>query len=240
MQPLVAQICSAVRLLHELGIVHRDISIENILLTRDERGEEHVRLIDFGMSVLSRECCGGVRCKASYQAPEEHWQGEWDGFLSDAFGVGVVIFVMAVHDYPWESTKAWECERFEYVQARGFHSFLRKRKLRLGNGEVLKDVLSSRLAGLLSGLLMLHPDSRATLGESCWEASLRSSVWERRWLTSSLALPTENHNRLKPDLHESVSADDGAELPTVCGFSVDSSKGLCSPLSEPTSSVQGG
>lgn len=201
MQPLVVQICSAVRWLHELGLVHRDISVENILVDTDASGNQHVKLIDFGMSVLSRSCSGGVRCKASYQAPEEsECERAWDGFMADTFAVGVTIFVMAAHDYPWASTRAFECQRFQYVQTAGFCRFLKKRKLRSGNGEVLMDVFSNRLIKLLEGLLEMSPEKRLTLGESCWandcEADAeRASVWQQRWLTSSLLKPSKSPAR---------------------------------------------
>lgn len=42
------QVVSAIAHLHEIGIVHRDIKLENIICTR--RGTREVKLVDFGFS----------------------------------------------------------------------------------------------------------------------------------------------------------------------------------------------
>lgn len=53
-----------------------------------------VKLVDFGMASLSREC-RGVCGKRSYVAPEQYLNGEHDGFLSDSFALGVCLFSLA-------------------------------------------------------------------------------------------------------------------------------------------------
>ena len=103
MLPIVGQIFTAVCWLHDLGVAHRDLSLENILLT-DNGGSMQVKLIDFGMSTTQRVCKRELRGKQSYQAPEMHGP-EYDAFLADEFALGVVLFAMAVQDYPWTSTK---------------------------------------------------------------------------------------------------------------------------------------
>jgi len=184
MLPLVAQIFSGVRCLHDIGIAHRDLSLENILLTRSGNdGELTVKIIDFGMATIVRQCRREVRGKQSYQAPEMHNDDHYDAFLSDTFAIGVVLFAMAAQDYPWISTKRNTCQLFEYVSMFGFRRFLDKRKLRKGNGEHLRDVFSEPLVELLEGLLQIEPAKRFTLGESCWHAKGLTSVWDCKWIS---------------------------------------------------------
>lgn len=45
---LVRQLLSTVAYLHEIGVVHRDIKLENILLKKTNRNQYVVKLIDFG------------------------------------------------------------------------------------------------------------------------------------------------------------------------------------------------
>lgn len=209
MRPLVVQMFTAVQLIHSLGIAHRDLSLENILLTRDERGELLVKVIDFGMGTLTRVVAKEIRGKQSYQAPEMHLDEEYDGFLTDAFALGVVVFAMSVQDYPWISTKRNTCQLFEYVSTYGLIKLLERRKLRKGKGEHLVEVLTKGLTEMLVALLAVKSQDRAALGEPCWaqahegrspsrdvmsarksgKLSLRMSVWDMEWLSGQGGRP---------------------------------------------------
>jgi hypothetical protein len=191
MRPLAVQMFSAVRWLHEMGIAHRDLSLENILLTQNPDGTNSIKLIDFGMSTLKRTCKKEVRGKQSYQAPEMHLQDEYDAFLIDEFALGVVLYAMGAQDYPWTSTKRHTCKLFEYVYTYDLRKFLTKRKLRKGAGESLAEVFSADFMDLLEGLLETHPKKRSCLGETCFQTgnsalfgstAQRHSVWDLRWL----------------------------------------------------------
>lgn len=186
MMPLVVQVFTGVRWIHAIGISHRDLSLENILLTRDDAGKLQVKIIDFGMGTLKRWCTKEVRGKQSYQAPEMHGDEEYDAFLTDTFALGVVVFAMAVQDYPWISTKKGSCQLYEYVKAFGFLKLLERRKLRKGSGERLIEVLSEPMTQMLGGLLQVNAQDRAVLGEPCWEES-RQNVWDMAWLRGQRA-----------------------------------------------------
>jgi len=184
MLPIVTQVFEAVRWLHDLGIAHRDLSLENIMLTDGDGGRLNVKIIDFGMATLSQSVSNEIRGKRTYQAPESHGAVPIDTFLADGFALGVVLFSMAVQDYPWTCTKRGACQLFEYVTMFGLRRFLEKRKLRKGNGEHLAEVFSPALAELLEALLQVRPESRASLGEACFAgpAGPRRSAWDLPWL----------------------------------------------------------
>lgn len=182
MPPITHQMFTAVRWLHELGIAHRDLSLENILLTTTPTGELQLKLIDFGMATLTRHVTQEVRGKQSYQAPEMHEEAEFDCFLADEFAIGVVLFAMAAQDYPWTGTAKGSCQLFEYVSMFGLKRFLEKRKLRKGNGEHLIDVFTPQLTQMLEGLLEVQPRNRATFGETTFRGQDgHRSVWDMPW-----------------------------------------------------------
>lgn len=179
-RPLARQMLEGVQQLHEYSIIHRDLSLENILMAKSDDDSLHIRIIDFSMASTSRRFRNCVRGKASYQAPELHTDQEYDGMLSDAFSLGVTIYAVLLKDYPWLSTRPGGCKCFEYVRKHGFRSYLAKRKLRNSTGRVA-EFLSEPLTQLLEGLLALDPAERLTLGEAQWGGS-RRSVWDMPWL----------------------------------------------------------
>jgi len=184
-RPVARQSASAVAWLHNLGIAHRDLSLENILIDSREQGGPRIKLIDFGMGTLSRFITGEVRGKQSYQAPEQHVETvAYDAYLCDTFAMGVILFCLATQDYPWQSTISGECQLFSFVSTRGLRAFLNRRKHRKCKSKLV-DVLSEPLMKLLEGMVEFAPDSRLTLGEQCFnEAGVagRSSVLDMAWM----------------------------------------------------------
>mmetsp|Transcript_134065 Transcript_134065/g.388022 ORF Transcript_134065/g.388022 Transcript_134065/m.388022 type:complete len:411 (-) Transcript_134065:362-1594(-) len=181
MQPIVWQLVDAVRWLHDLGIAHRDISLENTLLTKSGAGMR-VKLIDFGMATVKRWVRNEVRGKGTYQAPEMHACGVVDTFLLDSFSVGVVLFAMATQDYPWSRTTPYSCPLFQCAATFGVRQFISGRHLRTGDGELLGEVLSTDFLDILDALLKFRPKKRACLGEACFRDEVgkrsRLSVWD--------------------------------------------------------------
>jgi len=189
-RPLVKQICFAVKFVHSAGIAHRDLSLENILLTRTSGDQLQIKLIDFGQGSLGR-FHKKVWGKQLYQAPEMHLDTKaYDAFLTDTFAIGVVVFSMSVRDYPWTSTKRGGCQHYEFYRANGFADLLGKRKLRPRTGTAplyLSEVMSKPLVDLLGAMLALEPSVRATCGEPCYQEAgeSRRSVWDMEWLSHS-------------------------------------------------------
>jgi serine/threonine protein kinase len=181
-RPYARQMVRALQQLHDLNIVHRDVSLENMLMAQnEENGEMEVKIIDFGMASTERYFKDSVRGKVSFHAPEVHTDQECDAFLSDAFAVGVSLYAALCKDYPWLSTRPGGCKCFDFFQKYGFRKYIQKRKLRVSNKPV-GDVISSSLVDLLSGLLAIDPAKRLTLGEAAWNGSGRRSVWDEPWL----------------------------------------------------------
>lgn len=164
-RPLMRAVFEVVSQVHAAGIAHGDLSLENVLLAKEETDPElaDIRLIDFGACTGPRAV--GARGKPSYQAPEVHDGQEYDAMAADSFSLGVMVFTLAVGNYPWRSTRPHACPCFKFVTERGLAAYLARRKIRCGDEAdaqilTLASLLSPALVSLLSGLLALDPRAR--------------------------------------------------------------------------------
>ena len=90
------QSLKALGYLHRHRIVHRDVSPDNLMLTRDVDGHPLVKLIDLGIA-KTLESQGGLTTtgvflgKPRYGSPERFGGGAWDA-RSDLYSFGVVLY----------------------------------------------------------------------------------------------------------------------------------------------------
>lgn len=86
---LLRQCCRAVAAIHDLGLVHRDLSPDNILLVAGAGGRDEVRVRGLGMQRLAGTPVGW----ALYVAPETV-AGIDGGTASDQYALGCVAYEM--------------------------------------------------------------------------------------------------------------------------------------------------
>lgn len=101
--------------LHSMGLIHRDVSPENIMLSQDHHGKLLVKVIDFGIAKQLAEGEGGQGLtqtgmflgKLKYASPEQA------GFLkenehldprSDLYSFGIVMYEMLAGRAPFQAT----------------------------------------------------------------------------------------------------------------------------------------
>lgn len=101
------QILKALTELHTLGIVHRDVKAENILLLNDDESDIQVKLCDFGMARLHhqdnlpRDDSGDGEISPSTSGllfgtntPPEGFHGNHIGPATDIFSLGVTLYLL--------------------------------------------------------------------------------------------------------------------------------------------------
>src|SRR5580692_5146792 len=112
---IVTQAARALGVAHQLGVVHRDIKPGNILLTKDEQGQEMAKVLDFGIAKLREAADGDGKSSGMtmtgmlvgtplYMSPEQFMGkkgGEIDG-RTDIYSLGVVLYQMVTGQAPFD------------------------------------------------------------------------------------------------------------------------------------------
>ena len=93
------QILQGVAYCHARKLVHRDIKLENLLLTGDR---QFVKIADFGLAKnVSEDSAKTVIGTVKYVAPEMLAGGEYDGFKTDIWSCGVCLYCMTECRFPF-------------------------------------------------------------------------------------------------------------------------------------------
>lgn len=137
-------IASALIYLHANNIVHRDLKIENIMIS----DSSEIKIIDFGLSNIydSRKqlhtFCGSLY----FAAPELLKANPYTGPEVDVWSFGVVLFVLVCGKVPFDDE----------------NSSVLHEKIKQGKVEYPQH-LSIEVISLLSKMLVVDPKRRATL-----------------------------------------------------------------------------
>lgn len=102
---LAAQVASALAEAHELGVIHRDLKPDNILLCT-EGGELQTRLTDFGIARIlnlpSLTTANAVVGTPHYMAPEA-FHGTTPSAATDVYALGVLLYELVSGQPPYRS-----------------------------------------------------------------------------------------------------------------------------------------
>ncbi|KAF8542088.1 hypothetical protein BDD12DRAFT_729996 [Trichophaea hybrida] len=158
------QIASALDYCHRNSIVHRDLKIENILISKT--GD--IKIIDFGLSNLfSPRAQLKTFCGSLYFAAPELLQAKiYTGPEVDVWSFGIVLYVLVCGKVP-----------FDDQNMPALHA-----KIKRGQVEY-PQWLSNDCRNLLSRMLVTDPRNRASLQE----------IMTHPWLLKGYSGPPENH-----------------------------------------------
>ncbi|XP_067932439.1 NUAK family SNF1-like kinase 1 [Watersipora subatra] len=141
---LFRQIVSAVHYLHENGVVHRDLKLENILLDRHGM----IKLADFGLSntwqhnKLLKTYCGSPL----YASPEIVNGRPYYGPEVDCWSLGVLLYTLVYGAMPFDGTDLY------------------KLREQISTGDYFKrPSKQSDASGLIARLLTVNPARRANI-----------------------------------------------------------------------------
>ncbi len=140
------QLINGVDYIHSLGVAHRDLKPENLLLTEDKI----LKIIDFGLShEFNGEDFLKTKCGSpSYAAPEIIKGFPYDGFKTDIWCCGIILYAMVCGYLPFE----------------GENNKILFKSIVECNPEI-PDYLNEDTQDLISAILKPDPDDRITIDE---------------------------------------------------------------------------
>lgn len=111
----VSEICGGLKYLHGQNIIHKDLTPENIFLTKSHQ----IKIGDFGLSTThelalkrSRTSCGIISGTQLYLAPEM-LNGGIISFKSDMYAFGIILFEMCHRPF---TTSMEKCKILEKLK----------------------------------------------------------------------------------------------------------------------------
>jgi len=103
---ILEQMGAALSRAHDLGVVHRDLKSDNILLTTRGGRKDFVKILDFGLAALAHDPRlapkGAVFGTPEYMSPEQA-RGEQAGPQSDLYALGILFFEMLTGQLPFRA-----------------------------------------------------------------------------------------------------------------------------------------
>ena len=170
---------AGVRHLHSVGIAHRDLKLENVLLGGPEQSTP--KICDFGLAHIYQRTADGLSFEnvsltqwcgsRSYCPPEIMARMPYEGFRADLWSLAVALFAMVSGFFPVEEAtqRDWRFSRLAVLQLRGpagesttacIYGFYSR-----------PCPLSPALIELLDAMLMVQPGRRMPLDDvatSAW------------------------------------------------------------------------
>jgi serine/threonine protein kinase len=200
-RPIFGELASGVAHCHANGVAHRDIKLENVLLSADG----HVKLADFGLAGIFRlnpadpvrllqDRCGSK----AYVSPEivESRTAPYSGPAADVWSAGVCLFAMLSNFFPFDvacPVRDWRVPLVLEAQARGESTCLKLYALARRTCP-----FTPELVELLDSMLAFDPAKRVSL----------DAVIGSPWMTAPLAPAPTARTASGDESEQSVDADD--------------------------------
>ncbi len=178
---IIKQIGRALTTAHDAGIFHRDLKPENIMLQSFGRGEEQVKIIDFGIAKLKDSVvapstvAGSTAGTVAYMAPEQ-LTGKPVSAATDIFAMGAIAYELVAGRKPFNPETGYELLE---MQRQG----VRIRPVDL------RPVLSTEANDVILRALSFAPQDRFQTARDFGEALARALSGESITLDQNRAAP---------------------------------------------------
>ncbi|KAI4289976.1 MAG: hypothetical protein L6R35_000757 [Caloplaca aegaea] len=191
------QIASGVTFLHSMGLAHRDLKLDNVVV--NEHGI--MKLIDFGSAAVFRYpfetdivLATGIVGSDPYLAPEVYDSRKYDPQPADIWSLAIIFACMSLRRFPWKAPRLTDNSFKQFVASPTPATPSEALPARNSNGrpptpaaedppkqEAMKGpwrllrLLPRESRNIISHMLELNPKRRATL----------ANIWSDPWVSNS-------------------------------------------------------
>ena len=195
---ILLQVCDSLAEAHELGLIHRDVKPANVMLCRQGRRIDVVKVLDFGVVALAAEPdkaltrTGALLGTPAYAAPEV-LRGEQAGPRSDLYSLGCVAYWLLSGRLVFEHAS----------QARQITAHLQDQPASLASlGVEASETLQSLVMRCLAKDPAVRPRSaqdlatglRASGHEDGWSPTQAEAWWARHLARAGAGSATSRHH----------------------------------------------
>jgi len=170
---IMEQLFSALAYLHEKGIVHRDLKLENLLLVKENDSDLAIKLADFGLSKVYANKSLQTACGTPFYVAPDILDGSGYGPPVDLWASGILLYVLLSGRLPFAADN--DAELFKLIMV----------------GDLVWkspqfDTVSAEAKDLIKKLIVVDPDQRFTAKQGL------QHVWITSKAGSASAAPLHN------------------------------------------------
>ncbi|KAK9763047.1 serine/threonine protein kinase [Basidiobolus ranarum] len=162
-----AQLIQGLAYLHQRGVAHRDLKLENLCI--DE--EDNLKIVDFGCAFIlldpyaedNKAFASSIVGSDPYIAPEIFEGGSYDAAKSDIWSAAIIYLCMILRKFPWDIARTNEKSYSKFLKYRHEDRYFRK--------------VPTQALKIIRKMLDPNPVTRATIEEVLhdpWFQSIKS------------------------------------------------------------------
>jgi len=151
------QLIDGVSYMHNIGIAHMDLKLENILV---DSINKRIKIIDFGEAKVFHDSLHistiipdkGLHGSLPYVAPEEFEDKEYNPEKVDVWACGIILFEIIYHSFPWNKALLSDEKYKRYIYS-------------VNTGQLPRYLPDYKSRNLICKLLTPNPDERPHIEE---------------------------------------------------------------------------
>jgi len=187
------QLVEGVEYIHEQGVAHLDLKLENIML-----GDNFdLRIIDFDQAQKSSEQQMDSGGSVFYRAPEVWEEKCWNLKAADVFSIGVILFAFVAKEFPFMEVADPELENIKS------YNMFDKDNQKFWQGKFAREKIDKKLLTedfieLINGMLIRDVQKRITIKD------IKASKWyNKKPILDQKVLKEEMRSRFEAVLRRS-------------------------------------